>query len=510
MSSIKKNVIFNYLGQFYIAFIGILILPLFLKHMGAEAYGLIGFFTLLQGWLQLLDLGMSPTMGREVASLKEQPQSAYQLCSVVRSLEFIFVIIATIIFSMIFFSRGWISQEWLTVNELDIGDVTACIGIVAIIICLRWIASLYRSGINAYEQQVWMNIIDIILATLRSPIALLIVIFSKGNILYYFSYQLLLVFIELLAIANKFYSLLPKINQKLSLVNINELKRIAPFALGIAYTGGIWVITTQLDKLLLSKVLSLAEFGYFSLIATVSAGLSILSGPISRAVLPRMTALLSQGKEAEMLALYRKASRLVVCLVAPVTMVLALFAKEVVYVWTGNIDAAEWVAPVLPLYIIGNGLLAILAFQYYLQYAYGKLKLHVAYNTAYILITIPLIFYAVFNYGVIGAGYVWLGCQICTLLFWMPYVHQVFAPGLHWKWFIKDLIFPSFITFIIIGLFSMILNDRFPCDRLLGIVALASIVVFSILSSLIAGFLRNFILKLGVVSNRIYRLFNVV
>lgn len=65
MSSIKKNVLFNYLGQFYIAFVGILILPLFLKHMGAEAYGLIGFFTMLQGWLQLLDLGMSPTMGRE-------------------------------------------------------------------------------------------------------------------------------------------------------------------------------------------------------------------------------------------------------------------------------------------------------------------------------------------------------------------------------------------------------------------------------------------------------------
>lgn len=509
MSSIKKNVLFNYLGQFYIAFVGILILPLFLKHMGAEAYGLIGFFTMLQGWLQLLDLGMSPTMGREVARLKAQPQLAYQLRSVVRSLEFIFVIIATIIFSIIFFSRSWISLKWLTVNELDIGDVTTCIGIVAIIVCLRWVSSLYRSGINAYEQQVWMNVVDIVLVTLRSPIALVIVIFSKGNILYYFSYQLFLVFIELLVIANRFYGLLPKINQRLSLLNIDELKRIAPFALGIAYTGGIWVITTQLDKLLLSKVLSLAEYGYFSLIATVSAGLSILSGPISRAVLPRMTALLSQGKEAEMLVLYRKASRLVVCLIAPVTMVLALFAKEVVYVWTGNIDAAEWVAPVLPLYIIGNGLLAILAFQYYLQYAYGKLKLHVAYNTAYILITMPLIFYAVFNYGAIGAGYVWLGCQICTLLFWMPYVHRVFVPGLHWKWFIKDLILPSSISFIVIGLFSMVLNDRFPDNRLLGVVVLAAIVVFSILLSLIVGFLRNVMLKLYVVSNKIVRLFNV-
>lgn len=434
---------------------------------------------------------MRSPWGREVARLKAQPQLAYQLRSVVRSLEFIFVIIATIIFSIIFFSRSWISLKWLTVNELDIGDVTTCIGIVAIIVCLRWVSSLYRSGINAYEQQVWMNVVDIVLVTLRSPIALVIVIFSKGNILYYFSYQLFLVFIELLVIANRFYGLLPKVNQKLTLVNIDELKRIAPFALGIAYTGGIWVITTQLDKLLLSKMLSLAEYGYFSLIATVSAGLSILSGPISKAVLPRMTVLLSQGKEVEMLGLYRKASRLVVCVVAPVTMVLALFAKEIVYVWTGNFDAAEWVAPVLPLYVIGNGLLTIISFQYYLQYAHGKLKLHVAYNTGYILITAPLIFYAVFNHGQIGAGYVWLGCQLCTLFVWMPYIHRVFAPGLHWKWFINDFIFPVLFSLVVVGMSISLSESIASTSRLYASIFLAAIVAVSMFINLVFIFFSD-------------------
>lgn len=482
MSSIKKNVLFNYLGQFYIAFVGILILPLFLKHMGAEAYGLIGFFTMLQGWLQLLDLGMSPTMGREVARLKAQPQSAYQLRSVVRSLEVIFLTIAVIIFCTLFFSKSWISHEWLTVNQLKADTVTSCVGIVAVIICLRWIASLYRSGINAYEQQVWMNLVDIILATLRAPVALAIVIFSKGNVLYYFYYQLVLVAIELMVIYSKFYNFLPKTHQKINFISIDELKQIAPFALGIAYTGGIWVVTTQLDKLLLSKVLSLAEYGYFSLIATISSGLSILSGPISRAVLPRMTALLSQGKEAEMLRLYRNASRLVVCIISPVSIMLALYAKEIVYIWTGNMKAAEWIAPILPLYIIGNGLLAILAFQYYLQYAHGKLKLHVAYNTAYILITVPLISYAVFNYGAIGSGYVWLGCQICTLLIWMPYVHNVFAPKLHSKWLVKDFIFPMVIGLMLIYLFMQFLDGNFPKGRFYGfsIIAITAVLTISI------------------------------
>ncbi|MBW9393713.1 oligosaccharide flippase family protein [Enterobacter roggenkampii] len=485
MSSVKKNVIFNYFGQIYIALMGILILPLFLNYMGSESYGLIGFFTLLQSWLQLLDLGMSPTMGREVASLKSNPESDFRLRSVVRSLEFIFSVIAIIIFCLIFGMRELICTEWLIITKLNIHDVSTCIGIVAINICLRWMSSLYRSGINAYEKQVWLNLIDILIVTLRSPFALILMIFTKGNVIYYFLYQLLVVLIEFVCIKKKFYSLLPKIDQGIPVLDIKELRRIAPFALSVAYTGGIWVISTQLDKLLLSKVLTLSEYGYFSLIATLASSLSILSAPISKAILPRMTVLVSQGMEADMLTLYRKASRFIVCLVTPITIILMLFSKDIVFLWTHNANASDWIAPVLPLYVCGNGLLAILAFQYYLQYAYGKLNLHMVYNTCYIIITIPLIFFAVFNYGAIGAGYVWLGCQLVTLFIWMPYVHKVFAPGLHIKWLIMDFLFPLLLNITVVTFFYDYIKLAFSTNSFFDMVLLGlgiAVIVFLISS----------------------------
>ncbi len=78
-SNIQKNVLYNYIGHFYITFVGILILPLFLTYLGSEAFGLIAFFALLQSWLQLLDLGMSPTLGREVSRLRVLENSNVQL-----------------------------------------------------------------------------------------------------------------------------------------------------------------------------------------------------------------------------------------------------------------------------------------------------------------------------------------------------------------------------------------------------------------------------------------------
>ena len=64
---LKRNLIANYLGQGWAALMGLAFIPLYIKYLGIEAYGLIGLFALLQAWLSLLDMGMTPTLGREMA-----------------------------------------------------------------------------------------------------------------------------------------------------------------------------------------------------------------------------------------------------------------------------------------------------------------------------------------------------------------------------------------------------------------------------------------------------------
>ncbi len=62
--SLKKNTSANYVGQFYNIFIGIAILPAYMSYLGAEAFGLIGFFTMLSAWMMLLDVGLSSVISR--------------------------------------------------------------------------------------------------------------------------------------------------------------------------------------------------------------------------------------------------------------------------------------------------------------------------------------------------------------------------------------------------------------------------------------------------------------
>ena len=63
---LKRNLIANYIGQGWRFLISLAFVPLYIKYLGIEAYGLIGIFAMLQAWLGLLDMGMKPALGREI------------------------------------------------------------------------------------------------------------------------------------------------------------------------------------------------------------------------------------------------------------------------------------------------------------------------------------------------------------------------------------------------------------------------------------------------------------
>jgi O-antigen/teichoic acid export membrane protein len=65
--SVKRNIAANYLGQVWTAVMGLAFVPLYIRYLGMEAYGLIGVFAMLQTWLSLLDFGLTPTLTREMA-----------------------------------------------------------------------------------------------------------------------------------------------------------------------------------------------------------------------------------------------------------------------------------------------------------------------------------------------------------------------------------------------------------------------------------------------------------
>lgn len=497
--SLKKNTIANYIGQFYSMLIGIFMLPFYLKYLGAEEYGLVGLFTMLTSILMILDMGFSQALLRETAKLKDKTNGLLDIKITLRSVESMISVLSIFIFITIFFSSVWITSNWLQIEYLSYQKVEDCIKIIGFLIAIRWYVSLYNGLIIGFEQQIWLNIYKIFIATLRFAGGLMLILYVTDDIFHYFIYQTIIAVLEFVILHYKVYSNFQK--TKFIKPSMLAIKKIAPFALGLAYLSAIWMIFTQLDKFLLSHYIPLEKYGYFVLVVTVSGAIMQFSTPLSQSILPRMTSLLSNNKEKEMLDLYRKSTQFISIIVFSVVGIVALYSYELLYSWTGNIEASSWASPILFWYALGNGILSITAFQYYLQYAHGNLKYHIKFNTYFSLLSLPLIFYAVSNYGAIGSGKAWFIIQLIGFIIWPAFVHYKFAKGLHRDWVLKDIL-PSLAMTVFYLFFLNQIDINFETYNRIKIfsilVGLGIILLF--LNTIIYSNTRNIILKkIGII-----------
>lgn len=482
---LKKNIIANYFGQFYSIIIGIVMVPFYLEYLGAEAYGLVGFFALMTSWMMLLDMGISPTLSREVAIVKTDKNKRESFKNMLHSLELIFMIVALTVFLGVFLLSSFISNQWLKIETLDLDTVSYCIVLMGAMIGLRFLSSLYRSGITGAEEQVWLNIANSIIMTFKFVGVIFVLEFISNEVKYFFEYQLIVGIGEFLIFFIKFYKVLDISKFKIYF-SYNAVKPILPFALGIGYTGAIWIFLTQLDKLVLSGILPLKEYGYFVLIGLVANAILQVSAPISKAILPRMTSLLDQNKVDEMILVYKKSTQLVAIFVFSVVGIIGLYSYELLYSWTGNIEASKWGEDILFWYVMGNGVLAVAAFQYYLQFAYGKLDLHVKYNTFSAIVSIPLIIWSANVYGALGVALVWFVFRLVSFLIWIPYVHHIFAPEIHKDWIMKDIL-PTFISTSIFLLILYLMDFSFDLNRLLIFTSLVGLGILLLLVNIFSS-----------------------
>lgn len=484
--SLKKNILVNYISQIYVTIIGIVIMPLYIKYMGAEAYGLVGFFAMLQAWFMLLDMGLTPTMARETARYRGGATDALSYRRLVRALEGIFVIVALLGGSIMFMSSDYIANDWLKASHIPMKEVQLAIQLIALIIALRWMGGLYRGIINGSEQLVWLGGYNSFIATFRFVGVLAILELVGTTPTLFFSYQLGVAFIELIVLLLKSNQLLPSIPKGNKIKwSWAPLKPVLKFSLTIAFTSSVWVLVTQTDKLVLSKILPLAEYGYFTLAVLVASGVMIVSGPVSGAIMPRLAKLDADGDHDGLIRVYRQATQLVAIVAAASSITIAFYAEPLLWAWTGDKLLALNAAPILALYALGNGILAVSAFPYYMQYAKGDLRLHLIGNALFVVILIPAIIWATRKYGGIGAGYVWLTMNVMYFIVWVPIVHHRFEKGLNIKWFSCDVLAIYFsVSITSYGLYLILPNTLNRWSQLGYIFGIGLLV-------LIAGFLSS-------------------
>lgn len=448
--SLGRNLLAGLANSVWSALVGLAVVPFYLKYLGIEAYGLIGFFVTTQAVLSLLDMGMAPTINREVArcsasgNLKEAGKLLHTLAVVYWSM-------AGVIALLIFALAPLIAGYWLQSKQISPETITHAVMLMGLVVACRWPIGLYQGALIGAQRLTVSSGINMTMVTIGSLGAVMVLAFVSPTIEAFFIWQASVGLVYAITMRLMAWRIIGKYNQiKFDFVKLKSVWRFTAGMSGISLTA---LLLTQLDKLILSKILNLEEFGYYMLATVVVSGLHVIISPVFNVIYPRMTALVAAGDAAGLADFYRVGTHLLVALLFPVAMVLAIFSEDLVRVWTGNPSMAVSVAPVIALLAIGFALNGVMHFPYALQLAYGMTWIPLTINIVLMCFIVPLILFLTWAYGALGGAMAWLAMQVVYLLFGPWLTHRFILKNVGARWLLQDVGIPLVIS-ILLGLAS--------------------------------------------------------
>nr|WP_288257176.1 oligosaccharide flippase family protein [uncultured Pseudomonas sp.] len=457
MNLVRRNITANLVGQGWIALMGLVFVPFYLKFIGAEGYGLVGFFTVLSTSLSILDVGLSAAAVREVAKIRDASAAErVQVALLLRSIEVILWAIAFAVGFLVVLAAPLMAEYWLRVEPSKVESTINGLRLMGCALILQFPMTFYNGCLIGQQRQLAVNLIGSLSATIRGGGAVIVLWLVAPTLEAFFTWQCIVGALTVL-------SLRASLRQELRFLpgtcffDISSVAGVKNFSLGVGGVNVLSFLLTQIDKIILSKILPIHMFGYYMLAWALGTLCSRLVGPVFNTYYPRLIELVNSGKSEELQLTYLKASQVMGALIAPVSIWLIFYSDPLLFLWTQDADLASSASVALKLIVAGTMLNALVTMPYALQLARGWTKLALWQNLLAVLFVIPATFLLAKLYSLSGAALPWFLLNLSYILISVPIMHRYFLFSAKKTWYLRGVILPIFAsTTLVVGVDALL------------------------------------------------------
>lgn len=424
--------------------VNLVALPFYLRFLGMEAYGLIGFYAMLQSMFQVLDLGLAPTVSREIAHGAEtghQRRSA----SLLRTLGVVYTGGAIVIAVLVSLAAPWIGARWLQIKVLPESSVVGAIALMGLNLACRWPISLYHGALIGAHRLARSAATSMTINITGAITTIAVLAWGVRSVQAFFLTQAVFGLMQML-ILRAFA--LRAVGECDAPYHFGDLRRVWTFSSwmsGIAITS---LMFTQLDKILLSRLIDLETFGRYTLAALLVSGLQVLITPTFNVIYPKFTTLHARGDQEGLARFYSDASRVYSAAVFSLALALALHVQAIVTLWIGRADVAERVAPLVILLAIGSALNGVMYFPYALQLAAGHPRIPFMINLTLLALAVPTIVSLATGYGAVGGALAWALLGVVYLFVGTVVTGRKVAGFSGARWLGRDIMVPLLLALV--------------------------------------------------------------
>jgi len=431
------------------AIVTICTVPLYLHYLGVEAYGLIGFYTALQAVFAVLDLGLSQSINREVARADGEDELA-RVRDLLHTLAVGYWAVAVAIAAGMWAAASWISRDWLSAS-IDTDTISHVVALMGLTVACRFPLGLYLGALIGARRMGLASVIEIVMVTIANLGVVGILAAFSPTLEAFFLWQALAAVSNVLVVRTLAWRSVREQGKGPPRFDLASVQSIWRFSAGLAVTSMTAVVFLQSDKVILSKIVPLADLGRYTLAWVAARSLYVLTAPTFSAIYPQMSSLHAGGRFQEIAHLYRQGTRLLMAVLFPAAICLTMFSTAIFTLWTGDANLAKSLTLVVAFLVLGTALNSAMHFPYALQLAFGKSNLPMVINMNLLVVFVPLLVFLSLRFGIVGAAAAWAILNVLYLFLGTWFTHRHMLPGIGWQWLGGDVGLPLLVSLGIVG-----------------------------------------------------------
>lgn len=433
---LARNIAANYFGKLWGIASVYAFVPIYIRLLGIESYGVIAFQSVLLSIVWIADAGLTPAFSREAARSDDSKYLRDVLCT----LERVYLSICFAAALVLVLCSGWIANSWLKASpHIAADELQLSLVLMAVGIAFQLAMSLYVGGLMGRQKQARANGLQVAYGVARSAIVILPLL-VRPELDTYFAWQAGMGLVFLLVIRRAMWRELS--GGERATFSWQSLAGVYKFAAGMFMMAIIAAMNTQMDKLVVSSMFALPQYAVYSLAALMAQVPTLLTLPVAAAVLPQLTALVETQQSDALRELYRRSALLIATIASASGALVIAYANELVLLWTRDASIAAQAQPVVWVLTAGGVCLALQLMPYQLSLANGHNTTNIRIGTAFLVITPVLTIWLAGRFGLPGAAWPWLLMNAAALIFLGHVLLRRFLPGALRDWALRDTLIP--------------------------------------------------------------------
>ncbi len=408
MKKLGRNTLSHLIARLWSIVSVYIFIPLYIRILGETAYGLVSFFATLQTTLNILGLGLTNTLRREFAVGINDSDNLNRKYKLLSSIETIYIFLCIFIVFICSVCSKYVTSKWLNIENLDPIMVTHVISIMGISIALQLLANLYAGCLFGLDKQILANSLTISWSFLKSIGSLLLIMLVDNNLVLFYSWHVFIDMVYLVVLRILLANMLKTKNRdNWEIKDICIVSTVWGYTMGILLISFISLINRQLDKLIISNSLTITELGAYNVATTLGSLSAIVPSSISAAIFPSFTHQATTNDE-QLYSQFCKINKYVSIILSCMGSFIAVFSLRIIRLWTGSELYVEVLGIVSFFVVLAIVIIEYQEVPYVLALAHGNPRINVIVGGVFIPIVGLFTFLGIKNYGLLGAGVVYL------------------------------------------------------------------------------------------------------